>query len=680
VEGFEDDDDRLHLTDANYRLHSASVDRLVSHLAAALVFALLAVAWSWPLAAHLSTHLPGQGVGDNVSFLWDVWWMRRVLDHSGLSFFTSDRLFAPYGFDLTLHTHAALSSFVSATITRYGLMTAENVVLLVSLALNGWLAYLLAWDRVRDRAASLTAGMVFGGSPYVFAHLLGHFNLVAAWGLPLFLLCLLRARDRAHSGWAAAAAVAAIAVAYTDYYYLVYCAVLTLGVVGWPLLPWRLAWQRVAAPSGARRALVILLAVDAAVAVAILATGGFEATVSGIHVTARRATNLLAFGWTLVAALVLLVRRPIPRTRTIDPIVSRSYLRIAAIVLAVVMAGIAPLAVRGVRLWRAGDYTAPKPSWRSGPAGVDLVTVVLGNPGHPLTGSLTRRAYERLGIDRIEGVAWMGVVPLGLALWAAARDRRQRETRLWLTIAAVFSVWALGPWLKIAGVNTGLLLPQNLAARVPILSNARMPGRAMVVVMLAVAMLSARAIAAAPRRRPLYALAAIVLIGLDYVPVPYPLAQPRIPALYADILAAGGDDVVCELPVGVRDGFGSIGRFDDETLFFQTVHEHRLLGGFAARVPERITRGYLTLPVVRSLFRLSGGGTVDPADATLSPLEAGRALRDVGIRYVVLNRQTAPSELASYLERSLPLVFARRDGVRELYIVSEGAEPGSPAR
>src|SRR5581483_7800502 len=282
--------------------------------------------------------------------------------------------------------------------------------------------------------------------------------------------------------------------------------------------------------------------------------------------------------------------------------------------------------------------------------------------------------------DRIEGVAWMGVVPLGLALWAAARDRRQRETRLWLTIAAVFSVWALGPWLKIAGVNTGLLLPQNLAARVPILSNARMPGRAMVVVMLAVAMLSARAIAAAPRRRPLYALAAIVLIGLDYVPVPYPLAQPRIPALYADILAAGGDDVVCELPVGVRDGFGSIGRFDDETLFFQTVHEHRLLGGFAARVPERITRGYLTLPVVRSLFRLSGGGTVDPADATLSPLEAGRALRDVGIRYVVLNRQTAPSELASYLERSLPLVFARRDGVRELYIVSEGAEPGSPAR
>jgi hypothetical protein len=85
--------------------------------------------------------------------------------------------------------------------------------------------------------------------------------------------------------------------------------------------------------------------------------------------------------------------------------------------------------------------------------------------------------------------------------------------------------------------------------------------------------------------------------------------------------------------------------------------------------------------VIRSLFRLSGGGTVDPADVAASPSDGARALRDAGIRYVVLNRQTAPPQLASYVESSLPLVLARRDGVRDLYIVSEGARPpGSPAR
>jgi hypothetical protein len=607
--------------------------------------------------------------------------MRRVLDNPGLSFFESDRLFAPFGFDLTLHTHAALPSLASAAIAGSGLMTAENCVLLLSLALNGWLAYLLAWDRTADRGAALAAGVIFGGSPYLFTHLLGHFNLIAAWGLPLFLLCLLRARDRAHTGWAVAAALSAIAVAYTDYYYLVYCAVLTAGVIGWPMVAVRLTWRRTVPRRTTRTALLAALAVVIATGAAILATGGFEFDIAGAHVSARRATNVLTIGWVLIAALVLLSRRPVLQRRTIDPRTRLVHARIAGVVLAVVLGGIAPLVTHGISLWRAGDYTAPAPSWRSGPGGVDLLTVVLGNPMHPLTGAVTRGAYDRLHIDRIEGVAWVGLVPLALALWAATKQRGQRETRLWLTLAAVFFVWALGPWLRVGGFDTGLLLPQNLAARVPLLSNARMPGRAMAVVMLAIAMLSARAIAALPGRRPLYAVAAMVFVAIDYLPAPFPLVQPRIPAIYADILAAGGDDVVCELPVGVRDGFGSIGRFDDETLFFQIVHEHRLLGGFAARVPARIKEGYLRMPVIRSLFRLSGGGAVDPADAAAPASEAGRALREVGIRYVILNRQTAPPPLASYVENSLPLVLARRDGPRDLYVVSEGAPPpGSPSR
>jgi hypothetical protein len=607
--------------------------------------------------------------------------MRRVLDTPGLSFFQSDRLFAPYGFDLTLHTHAALPSLAAALLPNLSLITAENVVLLASLTLNGWMAYLLAFDRTANHRAALLAGVIFGGSPYVFSHLLGHFNLIAAWGLPLFLFCLLRARDRSHVGWAAGAAGAAIAVAYTDYYYLVYCAALGAGLIGWPLVPVRLAWHRAGPPRLLQRTLLILLAIDVAAALAILVTGGFDADIAGVHVSARRATNAFALGWVLAAALLLLAWRPALRRQSVDPMTRRHHLRIAGVLLAGVVIFIAPLIGHGVRLWRAGDYTAPSPSWRSGPGGVDLLTVGLGNPAHPLTGPLTRRAYERLGINRLEGVAWIGVVPLALTVWLATRHRRDRETRLWLAIAACFFLWALGPWLRIGGIDTGLLLPQNLAARLPLLSNARMPGRAMSVVMLAVAMLSALAIVRVSRRQTLYSLVAILLVALDYLPAPFPLVQLRIPVIYADILAAGGDDVVCELPVGVRDGFGSIGRFDDETLFFQMVHEHPMVGGFAARVPVRIKTGYLSTPVIRSLFQLSGGGMVDPADAALTPAEAGRALRAVGIRYVLLNRRTAPPQLASYTERSLPLVLARTDGARELYIVSEGAPPpGLPSR
>ena len=52
---------------------------VAQHAAVALFFALLALVLTWPLAAHLSTHLPGTGFGDNITFLWSVWLLRDAL-------------------------------------------------------------------------------------------------------------------------------------------------------------------------------------------------------------------------------------------------------------------------------------------------------------------------------------------------------------------------------------------------------------------------------------------------------------------------------------------------------------------------------------------------------------------------------------------------------------------------
>jgi hypothetical protein len=161
------------------------------HLAVAAGFAVLAVAWSFPLAFHLSTHLPGAAVGDNVVFLWNFWWMRTALA-SGADFFHTTYLFAPAGADLTLHTHTALPAFAGATVLRsLPLVTALNVTTLAGLALNGFCAYMLAWRVTRDRAAAMLAGAIFGCSPYIAAHLNGHFNLTMAWTIPLFALAFI---------------------------------------------------------------------------------------------------------------------------------------------------------------------------------------------------------------------------------------------------------------------------------------------------------------------------------------------------------------------------------------------------------------------------------------------------------------------------------------------------------
>ena len=82
----------------------------------ALAFVALAGVWTFPLALRMATNLPGAAPGDNVAFAWNFWWMRQALTTTGVTFFHTDRLFAPFGIDLTLHTHTALPAFVGATL------------------------------------------------------------------------------------------------------------------------------------------------------------------------------------------------------------------------------------------------------------------------------------------------------------------------------------------------------------------------------------------------------------------------------------------------------------------------------------------------------------------------------------------------------------------------------------
>src|SRR5438094_4376350 len=128
------------------------------HAAAAAGFAGLAVAWSLPLSLHLSTDVPGGGLGDNVVFLWNFWWM-RVAIASGAGFFHTSEIFSPAGTDLALHTHTALPAFIGSTLLgSLPLTAALNITTLAALSLNGFCAYLLAWRIARDRCAAILAG------------------------------------------------------------------------------------------------------------------------------------------------------------------------------------------------------------------------------------------------------------------------------------------------------------------------------------------------------------------------------------------------------------------------------------------------------------------------------------------------------------------------------------------
>src|SRR4051794_21406441 len=228
------------------RHKAEGAERPWAHAPYMLLLALMAVVWTWPLAIHVRDHIPGNP-GDNYSFLWNLWWMRHVLAHPAGGFFHSTYLFFPFGVDLVNHPHTALQGLISATIlAKLSVIEAENLYVIVSVFLNGAAAYALAYDVSRRPRLALLAGLTFGGSPYISAHLLGHFDLLTAWVMPLFALLLRRAllepHDIQHARLGSAPVRAAIGcgvcagvAAYSAYYYVVYLALFAVAytVAGW---------------------------------------------------------------------------------------------------------------------------------------------------------------------------------------------------------------------------------------------------------------------------------------------------------------------------------------------------------------------------------------------------------------------------------------------------------------
>jgi hypothetical protein len=159
-----------------------------------------------------------------------------------------------------------------------------------------------------------------------------------------------------------------------------------------------------------------------------------------------------------------------------------------------------------------------------------------------------------------------------------------------------------------------------------------------------------------------------LLVLVDCVPAPPPVFHPHVPSTYAALHGAPG--AVCELPLGIRDGFGETGTFDAAIMLNQTVHERPILGGFVARLPPSVVRSYRALPVVMSFLRLSSGGKLsDEAHADADRARNTDQLAALGVRYIVVDARAASPDLRQYVERALTLRMLGEEDGRVFYEV-----------
>ena len=128
--------------------------------------------------------------GDSELFMWMLGWVPYSITH-GLNPLFTDYLIYPSGANLFWTLIPLLPGVVLAPfMSLLGPVAAYDLAITAAMAGSAWCAYFAIKAFVKDRLASFLGGWLYGFSPYLLAHALGHINLVICLAPPLAMLLL----------------------------------------------------------------------------------------------------------------------------------------------------------------------------------------------------------------------------------------------------------------------------------------------------------------------------------------------------------------------------------------------------------------------------------------------------------------------------------------------------------
>jgi hypothetical protein len=185
--------------------------------AATLVYALVALATTWPLALGLATDLPSD-LGDPAL---NVFILGRNLQRLGAALggdpgalhgFWDARIFHPEPLTLAYSEHLLAQSLLVLPLHLLGgnPILAYNTAFLASFVLSALGAFLLARDLLGRADAAFLTGLLFGFAPYRVDQL-SHVQVLSSQWMPFVLLGLVRYARTGHAAplfWACVALVA----------------------------------------------------------------------------------------------------------------------------------------------------------------------------------------------------------------------------------------------------------------------------------------------------------------------------------------------------------------------------------------------------------------------------------------------------------------------------------------
>jgi len=283
----------------------------------------------------------------------------------------------------------------------------------------------------------------------------------------------------------------------------------------------------------------------------------------------------------------------------------------------------------------------------------DLMSFFLPSHLHPLLGQFTLDLYSNIPSWFAERVNFIGYIVLGLSILALLKSKRKPDVKFWLVSTFFFTIISLGPILHFNGAvaftDSDLKIPlpyQMLYNTIPFLKNCRTVGRFFVIATLGYSVLAgygfSELLKYKPERKKLIFTIVGFLLVFEYLSIPYPTTQVNVPDFYYKISNDKDNYAILEIPQNSNAGY-----MDFHYLYYQTVHNKALVGGYAARYPANVRDFQRTTPFIKELQYYSLGTKdilkEDVTDIGTSVLNANN------IRYVIVHKNQLSSEQLEFV-------------------------------
>jgi hypothetical protein len=562
-----------------------------------LLYSLLAIAMTWPLAAGLTHDIPGD-FGDPLFTSWVLAWDAT---HLGRGWWNAN-IFAPQPLSLAYSEHflpQALEVLPIYVATKNPILC-YNLLFLSTFVLSGLGMFLLGRELTGSGAAGCVAGLAYAFTPYRMASI-PHLQVLSSAWMPFVLYGLRRYFSTGRARSLAGATAAWIAQNLSCGYYLLFFSPVVLLYIGWEVTT-----------RGLWRNRQVILAVLAACATVVVVTVPFlvpylELRRLGFNPRSLRETQRFSadvYGYFTAD----------PNLRFWGPI-AQAWPKAEGLL----FPGLTIAVLAAIAVWRGASAQTTGPLDSSPPQGASAREDASSVPYarvYALVWVLIAGVIVMLLLGWSIRLPGLRITSLPRALLAAAvagaaslglSSRVRATTSRWLasptgafsTITLFAVVMSFGPDIRAKG---RIVAPASLYAAfynfVPGFDGMRVPARYAMIVTLGLAALSAIAIAATGRGRRPASVVAGVLIVLEGLAVPMPINQNSteyqqtglaplpasvatgraVPAVYRYIAQLPPSAVVVELPLGEP-------AFDVRYMFYSTNHWKPLVNGYSGGAP-----------------------------------------------------------------------------------------------